>query len=310
MTNIKVLIRAIAGVCIGLCFAGLLIYWQLQLLANVRPLLLKVDVGDEIDQDAPGVDRVTFVLLGLDRDDSHKNSGARSDTIIVLTYEKISGEMHLLSIPRDTRVEIPGRGLDKINHAYAFGRQDLSIKTISKFLGGVEIDYWATIDMGTVPKVIDYFGEIQVDVEKNIPALGLKAGLQMLNGERLLSYLRWRYDLMGDIGRVQRQQGFVVDLLRKFQANIPYSKIPQVYGDLNKTFSTNMGLMEILWWANHLKSYDMAELETHNVPGWFLNINGVSYWDANKEQTDELLRTMFPEMYVVAAESIWTMICS
>ena len=63
-----------------------------------------------------------------------------------------------------------------------------------------------------------------------------------------------------------------------------------------------MGLMETLWWGNHFKDYDMAKLETHNMPGWFLNINGVSYWDANKEQTEELLRTMFPEMYVVVGE--------
>ena len=231
MANTRSLVRVIAGVCIGLCCAGLLIYWQLQVLESVRPLFARVNVPVVVDgvvvEEEPKVDRVTFVLLGLDRDDSRKNSGARSDTIIVLTYEKISGEMHLLSIPRDTRVEIPGRGLDKINHAYAFGREDLSLKTISNFLGGVKIDFWATIDMSTVPKVIDYFGEVQVDVEKNIPALNFKAGPQMLNGEKLLSYLRWRYDSMGDIGRVQRQQDFVVDLLKQFQASIPYSKIPQ-----------------------------------------------------------------------------------
>ena len=224
MVNRQLVIKVVIGVGIALCVAGLLIYWQLQVLESVRTLLAKVEVPDvngEVVVEQPKVDRVTFVLLGLDRDDSRKNSGARSDTIIVLTYEKVSGEAHLLSIPRDTRVEIPGRGLDKINHAYAFGRQDLSLKTISNFLGGVKIDYWATIDMGAVPKVIDYFGQIEVDVEKNISALNLKAGRQMLDGKSLLDYLRWRYDGMGDIGRVQRQQNFVVDILKQLQANIP-----------------------------------------------------------------------------------------
>ncbi|MDP3486380.1 MAG: LCP family protein [Bacillota bacterium] len=305
MAKRQLVMKVIVGMCIALCLAGLLIYWQLQVLEGVRPLFAKVEVPvvtGEIVVEKPRVERTTFVLLGLDRDETRRNSGARSDAIIVLTYETVSGEAHLLSIPRDTRVEIPGRGLDKINHAYAFGRQDLSMKTISSFLGGVKIDYWATIDMGAVPKVIDYFGQIEVDVEKNISALNLKAGRQMLDGKSLLDYLRWRYDGMGDIGRVQRQQNFMVDILKQFQTNIPYSRVPQVYGDLKQAFGTNMGLLDMLWWANHFKGYDMNKLETHNVPGRFLNINGVSYWDANKEQTDGLLRTMFPEMYVVVAE--------
>jgi LCP family protein required for cell wall assembly len=278
-----------------------LIHLQLRIAQDVEELLTRSRVPpaglepNTITDEEPPIQRSTFLFLGLDYAKGHENSGARSDTIIVLTVIS-TGEAHLLSIPRDSRVEIPGRGFDKINHAYAFGGIDLCMQTVSQFLGGVQIDHWSSIDASMLPTILDYFGPVQVNIELNIPSLGLKAGPQELSGRELANYLRWRYDGSGDIGRVRRQQGFVVETIKQLQLSIPYYRLPTLYYDLKKSLRTSLTLVDIIWWSYRFKKFDLANLHSHHVPGDYLNLNGISYWGVNAAKLSPILDEMFPEL--------------
>ena len=104
----------------------------------------------------------TIMLMGIDE---RKDDVGRSDTLMVLTLEKDSAS--LLTIPRDTRVKIHGRGYDKINAAYAYGGEKLAQKTVEDFLG-VEIDHYVTINKARFAEVIDALGGVDVYVERDM----------------------------------------------------------------------------------------------------------------------------------------------
>ncbi|MDD4179967.1 MAG: LCP family protein, partial [Candidatus Margulisbacteria bacterium] len=103
-----------------------------------------------------------ILVMGVD-----SAGGVRSDTIMVLHVNPAKKEASVLSIPRDTIVTIPDRGLDKINHAFAYGGVDLSRRTIENFLN-VSIPYYITIDLSGIQELIDKIGGIDVDVGKRM----------------------------------------------------------------------------------------------------------------------------------------------
>ena len=267
-----------------------------ELLASYRLPPVQPEPSATSTTPKPPPQRTTFLFVGLDYDLGRENIGVRSDTIIVLTFEATTGEAHLLSIPRDSRVEIPGRGLDKINHAYAFGGIALCLKTVSQFLNGMPIDHWASIDASVLPTVLDYMGPFQVNIELDIPSLGITAGPQQLSCRKLANYLRWRYDGSGDIGRVRRQQNVVIETLKQLQVNIPYYQLPTLYHELKTSFRTSLTLIDAIWWANKFKDFDLTNLHTHHVPGDYLNLRGVSYWGVNEAKLSPILNQMSPEL--------------
>ncbi len=105
---------------------------------------------------------VNILFLGVDSVDH----SSRSDTIIVVGISP-DKKVALLSIPRDTRVEVPGKGYTKINHAYAYGGISLLKETIEKFMG-IKIDYYVKTDYQGFEKVIDKLGGIEINVEKRM----------------------------------------------------------------------------------------------------------------------------------------------
>ena len=144
---------------------------------------------------------VTILILGLDT----VNDRGRADIIMLLHLdpEELTGS--LLSIPRDTLVEIPGHGEDKINAAYAYGGEELMIKTISSFLEA-EINHYVTLDFEGFIQLIDALGGVDITIERPLvdPKSGanFSSGNHHLTGEQALSYTRSRSTELGDIGDI------------------------------------------------------------------------------------------------------------
>jgi len=139
--------------------------------------------------------RVNILVVGCDEIENH----GRADTIVLLSISPKTKDVLILSIPRDTRVEIPGRGMDKINHAYAFGGEKLISKTVSSFLD-VPIHFYAIADFNGFVNIIDELGGVEIDVEKEMHyvdkaggvEIHLYPGKQILDGEKSLQYIRFR----------------------------------------------------------------------------------------------------------------------
>jgi len=225
----------------------------------------------------------------------------RSDTIMVAHINPADKEVKLVSIPRDTLAMIPGRGLDKINHAFAYGGVPLSRVTVARFLG-IDIPYYVTIDVSGLAEIIDRLGGITVDVEKRMYYVDyagdffvdLKPGIQTLNGREAVGYVRFRHDSEGDTGRIGRQQKFLRSLANEFSDKSNLLKSPGLIFSLVNDIGTNMNIREILGLAMASRqSYDLGRIEMASIPGKDIMIDKVSYWRPDYNATQDIVNKFF-----------------
>ena len=157
---------------------------------------------------------VTFLLVGSDsREDTApgEDPGARSDAIMLARFSADRQHAQLISIPRDSWVDIPGYGKNKINASYAFGGPTLLIQTIEQ-LTQVRIDHYVAIDFDGINQVTDALGGVDVVVAETTSngPYTFEAGVNHLTGDQARWYLGQRYGLAGgDFDRVKRQQAFL-----------------------------------------------------------------------------------------------------
>ena len=165
----------------------------------------------------PASDGETFLLVGTDsRSDlpttgtaaRAASSGDRSDVLMIARLAEDGQSAAVVSIPRDSWVDIPGHGRNKINAAYAFGGPSLLIRTVEN-LTGLHVDHFAVIDFAGFQAVVDSVGGIDVGISAATSNEGVRfhQGVNHLDGAQALAYVRQRYGLAdGDLDRAQRQQ--------------------------------------------------------------------------------------------------------
>lgn len=160
----------------------------------------------------------SVLLLGIDTGDLGRTEQGRSDTLMVATVNPNDNKTTLVSIPRDTYVDIVGYGTqDKINHAYAFGGAAMSMDTVEKYLD-IPIDHYVSINMMGIKELVDAVGGVDVnnDLEFTYEGQNYAFGPIHLNGEEALGYIRMRYeDPRGDYGRQLRQRAVVEAVVKK-----------------------------------------------------------------------------------------------
>lgn len=251
---------------------------------------------------------ITVLLMGCDMRDGE--SSGRSDTIMLAFVNAEKKAINLLSIPRDTRVELAeGKGTTKINHAFAYGGVPLTRKTIENFLD-VEIDRYVTVDFKGFADVIDALGGVDYDVEQRMyyPAenIDLQAGPQHLDGEAALSYVRWRGTATADIGRIERQQKFLSTVLEQVMSSGTILRLPNLIITINTYVQTDFTLPELTSLINVFKDVSSVTFNSAMVPGDGTMINGISYWQYYPNQTAELVEQMRTFTYNVAPEETET----
>lgn len=175
---------------------------------------------------------VNILLLGVDQRQGDKG---RSDTIILLSLNPRTDSMIMMSVPRDTYVNIPGYGMDKINHAYAFGDVDLAVQTFEEAFN-VPVHYYAKVNMEGFKLGIDALGGITIQNDQPFSQGGthFSEGTVDLNGTQALDYIRMRKDdPRGDLGRNDRQRKVVtaaIDELASFSSITKIGNILDILG--------------------------------------------------------------------------------
>lgn len=254
--------------------------------------------------DSTSVDSISFLLMGVDGENSKENENVRTDTLMVFNVDKNSGKISILSVPRDTRTPIKGRKYqEKINHAHVYGGDRLTLDTVSDLLG-IDLEYYVVADYNFVKEFVDLVGGVEIDVPMDMhyedpyaePPLyiDLKEGLQKLDGDESLQYLRFRKGYKNaDLGRIDAQQTFVKSLVKQTLKPINILKAPRMAIAYNDYINTNIPLGTILKYSSSFYKYDFDKMNTQTLPGEPKMVKGVSYFIHYEEKTKELVKEMF-----------------
>lgn len=247
---------------------------------------------------------INTLFMGIDE--------ARSDTMIVASYNKENQKITLLSIPRDTRVEIPGYGYDKINSAAA--RKEgtaLAMKSVENMLG-IPIHHYVKVTFKGAEKIVDILGGVKVNVPMDMdyedPAQNLyihiKKGTQVLNGANAVKFARFRSGYSDqDLGRIKAQQELIKSFIDKLTSPKVIPKAFSIVDAMSKCIKTNIDNGDIAHYAMNVKDIKMDNIKFYTLPGDVGYKNKVSYFLYDEAKLKELMGQMRVDLGVEAAQT-------
>ncbi|GGM24507.1 transcriptional regulator LytR [Paraliobacillus quinghaiensis] len=238
---------------------------------------------------------LNVLLLGVDE---RQGDVGRSDTMIVMTLDPDNDRMQMVSIPRDTRTEIIGRGtVEKINHSYAYGGSNMAVDTVENFLD-IELDYFVRVNMEGLKQLVDAVDGITVNNNLAFKNGGhqFDEGELELNGEEALAFVRMRkQDPKGDIGRNERQRQVIEGVINKGASFGGVSKINDILEVLGNNVSTNMDFSDM---RSLVTDYSSARknTETYQITGNGKFIGDLWYLIVPEEEVEKAheMITNFP----------------
>ena len=217
-------------------------------------------------EEAPDQNDLNILIIGTD---SRGEDRGRSDSLMVAHYDQKRKQPKLISIMRDSYVDIPGYGKDKINAAYSYGGIELVRKTLKENFD-LPIEYYVTIDFDHFKEAIDnlFPKGVTIDAEKDLDLdqVFIKAGKQKMDGNTLLQYSRFREDEEGDFGRIRRQQQVLSAISQQVTNVTSLSKLPKTTGKLLGYVDTNLSESTILSVGKDFALGDTKKNETLAVP--------------------------------------------
>ncbi|MEB3288953.1 MAG: LCP family protein [Leptolyngbya sp.] len=250
---------------------------------------------------------VNILVMGIDENlDAAPGSEAifagRTDTLLLVRVNPQDKTLRVISIPRDTRVQVPGYGMAKINYANVAGGPSLVAQTIADNLGNVQIDRYVRVNTTAFRDIVDLVGGIEIEVPQRMQYtdqtqglyIDLYPGWQTLNGDQAEQFSRFRSDA-GDIGRVQRQQILLRALRERLTSPLVIPSLPQVIRVVQRYVDTNLSLEEMLALASFGLDIDTDAFQMVMLPGRFSTPTEfeASYWIPDWEASATILQTFF-----------------
>ncbi|MCG8482406.1 MAG: LCP family protein, partial [Clostridia bacterium] len=255
--------------------------------------------------------RMNVLLIGME--------GPRTDTIMVASFDPKSKKIDIISVPRDTyyeRNKHHSAGKKKINAVYYDDGIEGIQSAVSDILSGMPIEYYIKVKYDGVEKVVDSLGGVPVyvpmdmdyDDEYDSPPLHIHfpKGSRVLSGEEAIKFLRFRKNNDGtgypdgDIGRIKTQQEF---LKAAFKKTMGY-RLPVVANTVMKYIKTDVPLGEVAKMATSAIGMSSEDIATHSVLGESIYLSGVSYYEADKEKTLEMIKSIYQSNETEAAKEV------
>jgi polyisoprenyl-teichoic acid--peptidoglycan teichoic acid transferase len=249
-----------------------------------------------------GRNQILVLVCGLDVPDKlNPQLGQRADSIMLMKIDLEKKEVRGISIPRDSKVEIPGtHHEDKINAAYTEGGIERVIESVEK-VTTLRPDYYVVSDPKGFERVVDLIGGIELDVEKDMDYddnwqdlhIHLKKGFQHLNGEQAMGYVRFRKDRFADITRMERQQKFFRAVAHRMTdiSNLP--RLPQVMAEMKKAVQTDIETQDLIYLANTMRSVSGDDIHMATLPSEPKMIRGISYLILDERGSRQLVAQQF-----------------
>lgn len=247
-------------------------------------------------------EKFQVLLIGVDSLDSKKAKNTRSDVMMVLDIDGEKKTASLISLPRDSRVKIEDHGKTKLNHAYAYGKADLALKTVNENFD-LNIPYYIVVDYAFVKDVVNIVDGIDVNVPMDMDyedpsadpplSIHLKEGHQHLNGDQAMQFLRFRKGYKNaDLDRVKAQQAFMAAFIDKVKSSKGILHAPSLLVSYIDNTTSNMPLSKVSRMGLTMLSVGQENLQTATIPGTADMIGGLSYYVVDFDGTDQLFRKM------------------
>ncbi|MFS0646259.1 LCP family protein [Siminovitchia sp. 179-K 8D1 HS] len=222
---------------------------------------------DEFKGPEPRFGEINILLIGSD---SRGEDRGNSDTLMIAHYNQDTHDLKVASIMRDTFVDVPGYGKQKINAAFAFGGPELLRKTIKQNFD-IDINYYAVVGFDGFTKLVELVAPngIEVDIPYEMSdgiGMTLKPGKQILHGEQILGYVRFRQDRLSDFGRVGRQQEVLSKLKEEAISIHSLVKLPKMLGIADPYIDTNVDTNTLLAIGKGLIAGKSKQMETLRIP--------------------------------------------
>lgn len=266
----------------------------------INPPMPPVAAADDgIKKDEKLNERINILLLGIDDGDSEAAASEpkRTDAMILLSVDPKNNKVAVLSLPRDTKVVLPGhRDSQKLNSAYTYGGVVMAKQTVANLLR-VPIHYYALANWKGFIDIVNLIGGVDIYVDNDMHyedpyanlVIDIKHGFQHMNGETAGKYVRFRSDELGDIGRVQRQQKFLKAAAEQMFSVQNISKIGTLLNTLDKYIETDLNTVTMLKAANSFKIFGDDKVRSTMLYGKFDDSTGVSYWSVSEADVNKSL---------------------
>ncbi len=277
---------------------------------------------DEETRNAQNDRKINVAMFGVDED------GFRTDVVFAASFDTVTRQISLVAVPRDTKVKMPAamiedleargrefyipdytgtKGVCKINEVHAFAgdgyRNEYSVWILEELLD-VDFDYFVNVNIEGFKSIVDAVGGVEVTIEKDLyyydPAadflIDLKAGTQVLNGEKAEQLVRFRKGYnQQDLDRIKVQQNFLKALMKKvLNTETLVSNIPALIKTFFKYVETDLTLTDALGYVKYLEGISVENLYTTTIPG-----EGGSFFNPDAEAMRKMIEGVF---YDVEAE--------
>lgn len=242
---------------------------------KLDPKKLNISQAAQEEESQSQTGFLNVALFGVDSRDNELGKGTRSDTIMVASLNRATKEVKIVSIYRDTLLEMEDGTLNKANAAYSLGGPEEAVAMLNKNLD-LSIQHYVTVNFNALIDVIDAVGGVEIDVQEEevdyitgyateiLNVTGRESdgiygpGPQTLNGVLATAYARIRYTSGDDFRRTERQRAILEQIMQKAQAS-NLSTINKIIDKVFPEISTNFTLTEILTYAKDAMKYKLAE---------------------------------------------------
>ncbi len=256
--------------------------------------------------------KVNILMLGWDQsperedEDSalyrNENNNYRSDVIMLMAVDFEKDTVDLISVPRDTYAPIYNKkGRWKINAAFAHGGSAegdgflYAMKTVENLLG-VPIDYYAGVDMTGLKAIVDAMGGVDYDVDVRIRLNGrvLETGMQHLDGQQVLDYVRARKGISTDVGRADRQQRMLFSIFEQLKSRNQLINLPKIYASVQDKINTNLNSEQIAAMTMFAMGLNMENLSRHTLEGEYIsNVYNASFYVLDNDKLERLIHEIY-----------------
>lgn len=231
-------------------------------------------------------DEFLFLLAGVDS--TGEETGTRSDTLMLIKANTDKKTLDLISIPRDTMVDING-STEKINAAHSYGGIDLTMQTVRDFMG-INLTYYVVIPFEAVVEGIDSIGGIDINVDSQVAeAMDISPGLHHFKGQEALNYVRFRKGYANaDLGRISTQQNFIMQFVEEMTKAKNVPKLPIAFLAMQDKIKTNINTAKLTKLAMAFRGMDKSNINQVRLDGHEVDYDGISYFEVYDESINEI----------------------